>query len=68
MLGAVIIGLATESALPTSRLITSTYRLRGAARHAWGAAHRLLGRRRMNSYYLINLLIYAAVDAMACLA
>ena len=69
MLGAVVIGLATEV---SAAYITPSYKYVIAfvallvmlgVRPAG-----LLGKRGlMNSYYLINLLIYAAVDAIACL-
>ena len=69
MLGAVIIGLATEV---SAAYITPSYKYV----IAFAALLVMLGVRpagllgkaaAMNSYYLINLLIYAAVDAMACL-
>ena len=68
MLGAVVIGLATEI---SAAYITADYKyviafvalLVMLGVRPTG----LLGASRMNSYYLINLLIYAAVDAMACL-
>ena len=69
MLGAVVIGLATEiSAAYITPSLQVRDRVRGAARHARRAPDRTARERgAMNSYYLINLLIYAAVDAMACL-
>ncbi len=69
MLGAVVIGLATEV---SAAYITPSYKYVVA----FAALLLMLGVRPtgllgegglMNSYYVINLLIYAAVDAMACL-
>ena len=68
MLGAVVIGLATEV---SAAYITPSYKyviafvalLVMLGVRPTG----LLGATRVNSYYLINLLIYAAVDATACL-